>query len=206
MPDAGIPSPQKRIAYETSADELTRIALFHLERVPEGIVSFGQGCEGEPLLRSVTIAEAIEKIRARTQTGSINLNTNGSMPKSLQRLIDAGLNAVRISLNAFRPHAYAAYYRPSGYGLDDVLESIALAAGAGLRVSLNLLTHPGVTDDREELEAMNAFLSRVRVDMIQTRTLNIDPELYFTKVGRPSEPLGMRQRDRTHSTHRRARG
>jgi molybdenum cofactor biosynthesis enzyme MoaA len=190
--DAGIPSPQKRIAYETSAEELARIALFHFERVPEGIVSFGQGCEGEPLLRALTIADAIERIRARTSAGSVNLNTNGSMPKALQRLIDAGLNAVRISLNAFRPHAYAAYYRPSGYGLDDVLASIELAVRAGLRVSLNLLTHPGVTDDREELEAMEAFLSRVRADMIQTRTLNIDPELYFAKVGRPSEPLGMR--------------
>jgi pyruvate-formate lyase-activating enzyme len=74
-----------------------------------------------------------------------------------------------------------------------VLESIELAARAGLRVSLNLLTHPGVTDDRQELEAMERFLSRTRVDMIQTRTLNIDPEVYFANVGRPSEPLGMRR-------------
>jgi pyruvate-formate lyase-activating enzyme len=190
--DAGIPSPQKRIAYETSAEELARIALFHLERVPQGIVSFGQGCEGEPLLRSATIASAIERIRAETSAGSINCNTNGSMPKSLRRLIDAGLDAVRISLNSFRPHAYAAYYRPNGYALDDVFESIELAARAGVRVSLNLLTHPGVTDDRQEMEAMERFLLRTRVDMIQTRTLNIDPELYFAKVGRPSEPLGMR--------------
>jgi len=88
--DAGIPSPQTRIAYETSVEELARIALSHLERVPDAIVSFGQGCEGEPLLRAVTIAAAIERIRARNASGSINLNTNGSMPKALRRLIDAG--------------------------------------------------------------------------------------------------------------------
>jgi pyruvate-formate lyase-activating enzyme len=191
-PDAGIPSPQARIGYETTPEELARIAIFHLERVPEAIVSFGQGCEGEPLLRGTTIARAIERVRANTRAGTMNCNTNGSLPKSLQGLIDAGLDAVRISLNAFSPTTYAAYYRPVGYGLDDVFESVRRASAAGLRVSLNLLTHPGVTDEREEVEAMEAFLGSVRVDMVQTRTLNIDPEVYFARVGRPREPLGMR--------------
>jgi len=192
-PDAGLPSPQTRIAYETTADELARIAIHHLERVHDGIVSFGQGCEGEPLLRSVAIAAAIERIRAVRSNGTINLNTNGSMPAALERCIDAGLQAVRISLNSFRPRIYAAYYRPIGYTLDDVLESVRLAVARGLRVSLNLLTHPGVNDEEEELDAMTAFISQVRVGMIQTRTLNIDPEWYFERVGRPRNPLGMRR-------------
>jgi hypothetical protein len=37
--------------------------------------------------------------------------------------------------------------------------------------------------------------------MIQTRTLNVDPEIYFAAVGRPAEPLGMRfalERVRAH--------
>jgi len=191
-PDAGVPSPQARIREAASADELARVALFHLERVPAGIVSFGQGCEGEPLLRSTTIARAIERIRARAASGTINLNTNGSLPRSLERLIDAGLDAVRISLNSFRPPTYAAYYRPLGYGLDDVFESVRLAGERGLRVSLNLLTHPGVTDDAEELAAAEAFLRDARISMIQTRTLNIDPERYFALVGRPQRTLGMR--------------
>lgn len=192
-PEAGLPSPQQRISFETSAEELARVAVHHLERVDDGIVSFGQGCEGEPLLRSITIARAIELIRKERANGTINLNTNGSMPSALQRCIDAGLQAVRISLNSFRPQVYAAYYRPSGYSLDDVCESIRIASRAGLRLSLNLLTHPGVTDDEEEVEAMRALLSGVRVDMIQTRTLNIDPEWYFATVGRPRNPIGMRR-------------
>ena len=187
-----IPSPQERIAYEPDVDALTRIATHHLERVPEGIVSFGQGCEGEPLLRATTIARAIEKIRANSPNGTVNLNTNGSVPKSLARLIDAGLDAVRISLNSFRPQTYAAYYRPLGYGLDDVLESIRLASARGLRVSLNLLTHPGVTDDRAEVTAASDFLAQTPVALVQTRTLNIDPHAYFACVGRPADPLGMR--------------
>ena len=188
---AGSPSPQTRIDYDAAPDELVRIALAHLERVPAAIVSFGQGCEGEPLLRATTIARAIEKIRAATAAGTINCNTNGSLPKALARLIDAGLEAVRISLNAFQPHLYAAYYRPRGYGLDEVLESVRRASDAGLRVSLNLLTHPGVTDEEGEVEAAETFLRSVRVDMVQTRTLNIDPERYFALVGRPARALGM---------------
>ena len=190
--NAGLPAPQTRISFETSAEELSRVAIHHLQRVQDGIVSFGQGCEGEPLLRSITIAKAIEQIRARCSNGTINLNTNGSMPSALVRCIDAGLQAVRVSLNSFRPQVYEAYYRPAGYTLNDVFESVRLACERGLRVSLNLLTHPGVTDEEEELRAMDAFLSGVRVSMIQTRTLNIDPEWYFATVGRPRNPLGMR--------------
>ena len=191
-PDAGLPSPQTRVDFEPEVDDLARIAIRHLERVADGIVSFGQGCEGEPLLRVTTIERTVERIRAARVNGTINLNTNGSLPKSLRRLIDAGLQAVRISVNSFRPDVYAAYYRPTGYDLDDVLESIALAVDAGLRVSLNYLTHPGVTDERAEVDAFEAFLGAHPVAMVQTRTLNIDPERYFAAVGRPIEPLGMR--------------
>jgi pyruvate-formate lyase-activating enzyme len=192
-PETGLPSPQTRISFETTPEELSRVAIYHLERVPDGIVSFGQGCEGEPLLRSITIAKAIEQIRAARSNGTINLNTNGSMPSALQRCIDVGLQAVRVSLNSFRPNVYAAYYRPAGYSLEDVFESIRAASKSGLRVSLNLLTHPGVTDEEEEVQAMQAFLREVPVAMIQTRTLNIDPEWYFGAVGRPRNPLGMRE-------------
>jgi pyruvate-formate lyase-activating enzyme len=191
-PQTGVPSPQTRIASEMTAEDLARVAIHHLERAEGSIVSFGQGCEGEPLLRSITIARGIEMIRSGRSNGLINLNTNGSRPAALERCIDAGLDAVRISLNSFRSSVYAAYYRPQGYDLEDVLESVRIAVRRGLHVSLNLLTHPGVTDGRDEVTAMEAFLREVPVAMVQTRTLNIDPEVYFDAVGRPREPLGMR--------------
>jgi pyruvate-formate lyase-activating enzyme len=68
-----------------------------------------------------------------------------------------------------------------------------LAVRRGLRTSLNLLTHPGITDDEEEIAAMRDFLHEVPVAMVQTRTLNIDPEWYFSAVSRPRNPLGMRR-------------
>lgn len=192
LPDTGIPSPQERVRTEVTADEIARLGIHHLERLADGILSFGQGCEGEPLLRSTVIARAITAIRAVRSNGTINCNTNGSMPKALRQLIDAGLQAVRISLNSFRPEVYHAYYRPTGYSHDDVLESVRTAVAAGLRVSLNLLTHPGVTDEAAEMAAAQAFLNAVPVSLVQTRTLNIDPERYFALVGRPQNPQGMR--------------
>ncbi len=172
---------------------MARIAIRHLERVPEGIVSFGQGCEGEPLLRVTTIERAIERIRAQRPNGTINLNTNGSLPKSLARLIDAGLQAVRISLNSFRKDVYAAYYRPTGYDLDDVLESIALAVARGLRVSLNYLTHPGVTDERAEVETLERFLRRApRRDGADPHAQH-RPRALLRRGRPPAEPLGMRE-------------
>ena len=192
-PDAGMPSPQTRIAEEATARDLARVAIHHLERVEDGIVSFGQGCEGEPLLRPTALVRAIETLRAKRVNGTVNLNTNGSRPAMLERCIDAGLDAVRISLNSFRASVYAAYYRPIGYSLADVLDSVRLARRRGVRVSLNLLTHPGVTDDEEEVAATESFLRDCPVALVQTRTLNIDPARYFEAVGRPCAPVGMRR-------------
>jgi len=189
--ESPIPSPQVRIGRTANVDDVVDVAVHHLAKDPTGIVSFGQGCEGEPLLRYRTLADAIRAIRAQTDAGTLNLNSNGSLPEKLQELIDAGLQAVRISLNSFRPHVYEAYYRPDRYTLDDVFDSIRRASAARLRVSLNLLTFPGVTDEESELEAMEQFLSSVRVEMVQTRTLNIDPAWYRRVVGPPVAPRGM---------------
>ena len=91
------------------------------------MVSFGQGCEGEPLLRWKEIARAIRLIRAATPRGSIHANTNGSLPEALGALCDAGLDSVRVSLNSAAPDLYAAYYRPRGYGLHEVIRSVEAA-------------------------------------------------------------------------------
>ncbi|TAM86859.1 radical SAM protein [bacterium] len=191
QPDSPFPSSQTRISRAADVEEIVRVALHHLAKDPGGIVSFGQGCEGEPLMRYRTIVAAIRGIRAHTAAGTLNLNTNGSLPEKLQETIDAGLQAVRVSLNSFRPDVYAAYYRPDRYGLDDVLDSIRRACAAGLRVSLNLLTFPGVSDEDAELDAMECFLREVRVEMVQTRTLNIDPAVYRQAVGPAVAPRGM---------------
>ncbi|MBV8281942.1 MAG: radical SAM protein [Candidatus Eremiobacteraeota bacterium] len=192
-PDAGVKSAQERVRTLPAVQEMVELAVPHLEGEAGAMVSFGQGCEGEPLLAAPRIAAAIREIRARTNAGTIHLNTNASVPRALEELIDAGLQSIRVSLNAARPQTYAAYYRPRGYALDDVVKSIWLARERGLSISLNLLTHPGVTDDPDEIDAFESMLSENPVDMVQTRTLNVDPDVYFEAVGRPEkQPIGMR--------------
>ncbi len=193
-PDAGIQSAQARVRAVPDVREIAALAIAHLEGADDAIVSFGQGCEGEPLLAAPRIAAAISAIRARTARGTIHINTNASRPHALEQLIDAGLQSVRVSLNAVRPAAYAAYYRPRGYDFDDVVESIRIAGERCAALSLNLLTHPGVTDDPDEMDAFETLLRGHRIDMVQTRTLNVDPAVYFAAVGRPArEPVGIRR-------------
>lgn len=192
-PEAGIASAQERVRETAAADDIARLAVAHLESATHPIVSFGQGCEGEPLLAAPRIAAAIRKIRKTTQRGTLHINTNASRPAALAQLLEAGLQSVRVSLNSARPATYAAYYRPRGYGFDDVVQSLEVARRAGASVSLNLLTHPGVTDDPDEMQAFGALLRDHPVDMVQSRTLNVDPSVYFEAVGRPKEkPVGMR--------------
>jgi MoaA/NifB/PqqE/SkfB family radical SAM enzyme len=160
------------------------------------MVSFGQGCEGEPLTRGDAIAEAIGIIRASTGRGSININTNGSLPDRLATLIDAGLDACRISLNSAHGPLYEAYYRPVGYGFADVVRSIRLAKRRGIYTALNLLTFPGVTDQEGEAEALCALVGSAAVDQVQVRSLAIDPEQYIDIARRHSASgplLGMRE-------------
>lgn len=192
-PGAQIRSAQERVRTRPTVEEIAEVAVAHLSKAPGSLVSFGQGCEGEPMLAAPLIEQAMRRIRATTCAGVIHCNTNASMPKVLGRLIDAGLQSIRVSLNSARPASYAAYYRPKGYGFEQVVESLRIAASRGINISLNLLTHPGVTDDPAEVEALAKLLREIPIDMVQTRTLNVDPAIYFASVGRPtSAPLGMR--------------
>ncbi len=176
--------PQERIGFTPTVDEILELAVPHLEKAPEAMVSFGQGCEGEPLLRGRLIETAIREIRKRTGRGTIHINTNGSRPGIVERLIDAGLDSIRISLNSARESLYNAYYRNSSYSFRDVMESFRVAREGRLWVSVNLLTFPGVTDSAAEIKAFTAFLDSARPDMIQWRNLNIDPDSYMDLVNK----------------------
>ena len=180
QPPDGAPSSHERMEEAPDAEQMARIGIAHL-RAARGrtMVSFGQGCEGEPLTRAHAIADAIRRMRRATSRGSINVNTNGSLPENLSLLIDAGLDACRISLNSAHAPLYEAYYRPVRYSWTDVERSVALAKKRGVYTALNLLTFPGVTDQQGEVEALCHLLARYRVDQVQVRSLAIDPEQYL---------------------------
>lgn len=188
-------SPQDRLTFIPSVDEIVEVALPHLESAEEAIVSFGQGCEGEPLLQWHRIAGAIKAIRARTDKGIININTNASNPRWLQKLYDAGLDTIRASTISGHPETYTAYYRPLGYTFDDVKESLKRARDAGLYSSINLLSFPGMIDREREVEALLTFIQETGLRLIQLRNLNIDPEVFLPRMpdlNSMGNALGMR--------------
>ncbi|MDD5618185.1 MAG: radical SAM protein [Candidatus Omnitrophica bacterium] len=189
--DCALASHQ-RINFIPTPDEIKEVALLHLEKAREAIVSFGQGCEGEPLLQFNTLQQSIIKIRKSTKKGTIHLNTNAYNPDYIEELAEAGLNSVRISINSFREDFYRAYYRPRGYGLNDVLASVKTAKKSGLFVSLNLLVFPGLTDTPAELSELIKLLKHGYVDLLQLRNMCIDPDFYLSKTPAINEkPLGV---------------
>lgn len=196
QPEDGPPASHERMEDGPSGEEMGGIGLYHLEHAPgRTMVSFGQGCEGEPLTRYKAIAEAIRYMRARTDKGSININTNASLTHGLAALFDAGLDAVRVSLNSAVKELYEAYYKPVKYTWEDVEASIALARERGGYLALNLLLFPGVTDREGEVQALERLVSKYRVDQVQTRSLCIDPIQYLEVArgrGAGGEPVGIR--------------
>jgi len=191
---SGFSCTQERIAFTPASGEIAEVALFHIDRVKKAVVSFGQGCEGEPLSAARVIEPAIREIRARTGRGTINLNTNASLPDAVGRLCDAGLDSIRVSMNSVRRECYEAYFRPKGYTFADVLRSIDTAIAKGKFVSINYLNSPGFTDTPEEAEAFLAFMEDHPIHMIQWRNLNFDPIRYWMAmdaVAPLGEPIGM---------------
>ncbi len=182
QPESSCEASHPRMDFRPPREEIVSLAVRHLSEAPEPIVSFGQGCEGEPLTEYRLIARSIQEIRRRTEKGTINLNTNGSSPERIRLLIESGLDSIRISLNSARPRLYEAYYRPKNYHFEDVVRSIAMCTETGIYTMLNYLVFPGITDQEEEAEALIGLVQRTGVNFLHLKNLCIDPQLYLDKM------------------------
>ncbi|WP_281793368.1 radical SAM protein [Desulforhabdus amnigena] len=185
---------QDRITFVPTPDEICGVAVPHLKDAPRAVVSFGQGCEGEPLLQAETLAQAVRMMRQETPRGTINLNTNGSLPQRVEKLCEAGLDSIRVSMNSSQPQYYQAYFNPRGYTFEDIKQSLKTVKDYGRFASINYFVLPGFTDSRPEFDSLCRFIEETRLDLIQMRNLNIDPEWYLRhlKIPRDEEPLGIR--------------
>lgn len=192
--DETIFSTQDRLTFKPTVEEIVEFTVPHLQTAPYPIVSFGQGCEGEPLLMWETIRKAILEIRKHTDRGSININTNGSKPDAVKALCEAGLNSIRVSTNSAREEIYTPYYRPNNYVFDDIIESLKIVSRQGGWTSINYFVFPGMTDSVAEYEALRKLIKGTDLKMIQWRNFNIDPDWYLGKigVGETGEALGMK--------------
>ena len=193
--EESIVSTQDRLTFKPTAQEIIEYTVPHLETAPYPIVSFGQGCEGEPLLMWETIRESIIEIRKHTKKGSININTNGSKPAAVRALCEAGLDSIRVSTNSARCEIYMPYYRPNNYDFEDIIESLKVVRDFGGWTSINYFVFPGMTDSVAEYEALRQLIIDTDLKMIQWRNFNIDPDWYLGKIGvvDGGEILGMKQ-------------
>ena len=192
QPSECCPASMERIRFVPSAGEVLEIAFPHLEEAKDAIVSFGQGCEGEPLMQWRLLERSIFELRAKTDRGTINLNTNGSFPDRVAKLCDAGLDSVRVTLNSPHRQYYNRYHKPKGYTFGNAVGSLIKAKDKGIYTSINLLVFPGFTDRGEEVKALIELIKKTNLDLIQMRNLNIDPDLYLKVMGK-GEGMGISQ-------------
>ncbi|MCO6487772.1 MAG: radical SAM protein [Phaeodactylibacter sp.] len=176
-------SSHDRLSFRPTAGEIVEYTVPHLQSAPFPIISFGQGCEGEPLLMWETLKDAIHQIRKFTDKGSININTNGSKPDAVEALCQAGLTSIRVSTNSAQKGLYEMYYLPNNYEFEDILESIRVVNRHGGWTSINYFVFPGVTDSEAEYQALRELIRSTGLKMIQWRNFNIDPDWYMERVG-----------------------
>lgn len=187
----GHTSPQQRLDFVPDVKEIAEIALGHLQEAKEAIISFGQGCEGDPALNAPRLAEAIKIVRQHTDQGTININTNAGFSSGLSQLYEAGLDSMRVTVFSFDKDNYIKYHRPRSYDFAQVRDSIVKAREKGVNVAINLLVFPGFTDRESEIEALLRFVRETPVDMIQLRNLNIDPDYLLNIFESQEEGVGI---------------
>ena len=192
------PASQDRLTFVPTVKELCEVAVPHLKEAQSAIVSFGQGCEGDPILQADVIADSVREMRRQTKRGTINFNSNASIPSAIDKLAEAGVESIRVSMNSARESLYNAYYRPRGYRFEDVLESLKRAKSAGMYTMLNYLVFPGVTDRTDEIDALGCLIEEIGIDMIQMRNLSLDPTMYLSALEVDGQGVGMLEMLKTH--------
>jgi len=151
MPEQGVP-------WIARDDILASAEIARTVRVAAslGIVSV-RLTGGEPLLRADLVDLVAELASIETPSGplEIAMTTNGiGLVDKVDRLRDAGLDRLNISLDTLRPDRFQALTRRDR--LDDVLAGIAAARASGLRpLKLNAVAMRGVNED--ELGDLLAF-------------------------------------------------
>ena len=187
----GEAEPHEPAAFHATAEEVATLAIEHIA-AGGTLLSFGRACEGEPLLAGRLVEEAIGLIRAATRSGTIHLETNGSLPAALRRLATNGLDAVTIRLLSARADTYETLHRPDGHRFADVRASLRVAAEQRLATSLLVPVLPGIFDRIEEIEALVSLASDLpEGSAVLLRDLAADPLRALAAVKRGDGNVGV---------------
>lgn len=140
MPEEGVQFKEKDMVLRT--DEILRVVEL-LARMGVRKVRY---TGGEPLVRP-DILEIVERTVETPGVKAVHMTTNGLLfPRYAEKLRDAGLTGVNISLDTLDAEKFEQITRRSG--IEKVLESIELACKLGFpRVKVNVVLMRGFNED-----------------------------------------------------------
>lgn len=138
MPASGVPPKQRSdiLSYE----DFLRIVRAATQLGVRKIRITG----GEPLVRRGAIG-FLEKLSTLPNVDEIALTTNGVLLSNMaNELKAAGVERLNVSLDSLRPHTFAEITR--GGSLSKVLDGLAAAEAAGMKLKLNMVVLRGIND------------------------------------------------------------
>lgn len=191
----------KRHSDILSYEELMRIAR---EAVELGITKF-KITGGEPLVRRGAV-DFIAKLKAMNGVREVTLTTNGILLGSmLDSLIDAGLDAVNVSIDTLDPAKYSKITGFSGDAVSMLLDTIKRAGERGLRTKINAVLLSETADDAVSLAEI---AERIPVDVrfIELMPIGVGAESEGTSPDNVLETLKKRWPDLTPTDERRGNG
>jgi cyclic pyranopterin phosphate synthase len=124
---------------------------------------------GEPLVRR-GILDLIARLGSRIGRGldELTLTTNGSqLGTTAESLAASGIERINVSLDSLDPERFAFITRRGR--LDQVLDGVAAAKAAGLRVKINMVALRGLNDD--EIEPMLRWCGSEGLDLTLIETM-----------------------------------
>lgn len=196
-PDAGVAarwtfdeSPTEPAAFRPDAAEIADLVLAFLAGGGEG-VSFGRACEGDPLAAAPLLEDAVRRIRAGTTAGRLHLETAGSSPAALRRMVAAGIGAVTVRIASARADTFEALHRPIRHRWSEVRATLRLVAELGASLEIALLVFPGITDRPSELDELVALFGELPAARVSLRDLAADPEHALRLVPSRERPVGI---------------
>ena len=124
---------------------------------------------GEPLVRR-GILDLVERLGARLGRGldELTLTTNGrQLRTAAESLAASGIRRINISLDSLDPERFAFITRRGR--LDQVVDGIAAAKAAGLKVKINMVALRGLNED--EIEPMLRWCASQGFDLTLIETM-----------------------------------
>jgi len=144
------------------------LTLEELDRVCSAFVGLGvrklRLTGGEPLVRRniMSLFRALSRHLNSGALDELTLTTNGSqLGRFAGDLAELGVRRINVSLDTLDPHKFAAITRWGKF--DKVMDGLAAAKAAGIRIKINMVALKGVNDD--EFHRMLAWCGEEGFDL-----------------------------------------